>query len=76
VLTIKCAKCQRKVLRYLKLGKGRVLHCWKNRIKRDYSLREGNKVMCKCGNLVGIDEEKWIKMRRASFFYTGTKNNK
>ena len=27
MLTIKCAKCKGKVFRYLKIGKGRVLHC-------------------------------------------------
>ena len=48
MLTIKCAKCKRKIFRYLKVGKGRVLHCWKGRITRDYSIREGNKVLCEC----------------------------
>jgi hypothetical protein len=74
MLTIRCAKCKGKIFRYQKLGKGRVLHCWQKRIIRDYGLREGNKVLCKCGNLIGIDEGKWVKMRQGSFIYTGTKN--
>jgi hypothetical protein len=76
MLTIKCAKCKSKVFRYQKLGKGRVLRCYKGRIKNDYSVRDGSKVLCKCGNLIGIDEQKWVKMRRASFFHTGTKSNR
>jgi hypothetical protein len=73
MLTIKCVKCKRKIFRYLKLGKGRVLHCWKSRIDKDYSIREGNKVLCECGNLIGVEQSKWIKLRQASFFNTGTK---
>ncbi|KPL14340.1 hypothetical protein AMJ74_03600 [candidate division WOR_3 bacterium SM1_77] len=73
MLTIKCVKCKRKIFRYLKLGKGRVLHCWKSRIDKDYSIHEGNKVFCKCGNLIGVEGQKWIKLRQASFFHTGTK---
>lgn len=76
MLTIKCARCRRKLFRYLKVGKGRVLHCWKTRITKDYSIREGNRVLCKCGNLIGIEDQKYIKMHRSAFFYTGTKTTK
>jgi hypothetical protein len=69
MITIKCAKCKGKVFRYEKIGKGRVLHCWKGRIIKDYSIRHEKKVECKCGNLIGIDEGKWIKMRQHSFIY-------
>jgi len=74
MLTIKCVKCKRKIFRYFKLGKGRVLHCWTNRIEKDYSTREGNRVLCKCGNLIGLEQDKCIKMRQAAFFHTGKKN--
>jgi hypothetical protein len=74
MLTIKCARCKGKLSRYLKLGKGRVLRCYKSRIKNDRSVRNGRQVLCQCGNLIGIDEQKWIKMRPAAFFHTGTKN--
>ena len=69
MITIKCAKCKCKVFRYLKIGKGRVLHCWRGRIIRDYSIRDGNEVKCECGNLIGIDEGKWVKMKQHSFIY-------
>ena len=72
MIIIKCAKCKNKVFRYIKVGKGRLLHCWKERIAEDYSLRDGNEVKCQCGNLIGIDEGAWIKMKQHSFNHSGT----
>jgi len=69
MITIKCAKCKRKVFGYVKIGKGRVLHCWKGRIVKDYSVRDGSEVKCQCSNLIGIDEGKWVKMKQHSFIY-------
>ncbi|MCD6453188.1 MAG: hypothetical protein J7K77_02760 [Dehalococcoidales bacterium] len=71
MITIRCARCKGKVFRYLKIGKGRLLHCWKGRIIKDYSLRNGNEVRCRCGSLIGIDEGKWIRMKQSSFIYSG-----
>ncbi|MDH4211204.1 MAG: hypothetical protein OEV79_07115 [candidate division WOR-3 bacterium] len=76
MLTIKCARCKGKIFRYLKVGKGHVLRCYKSRISRDYSIREGSEVLCRCGNLIGIEADKCIKMRRNAFFHTGTKVSK
>ena len=73
MITIKCAKCKRKIFKYLKIGKGRVLRCWKTRISKDYSIREGNIVKCPCGNVIGIENGKKIKMKQNSFIYSGTK---
>jgi hypothetical protein len=72
MLTIKCAKCKRPVFRYVKVGKGRGLRCYKDRIVKDYSVREGNEVRCQCGNLIGIDEGRWVKMKQRSFVYSET----
>jgi hypothetical protein len=72
MLTIKCAKCKRPVFKYVKVGEGRLRRCYKSRIVKDYSLREGNEVRCQCGNLIGIDEGRWIKMKGSSFIYSGT----
>ncbi|RKY67765.1 MAG: hypothetical protein DRQ02_06330 [Candidatus Latescibacterota bacterium] len=71
MIIVKCAKCKSKILKYQKVGKGRLWHCWKDRIIEDYSTRNGNKVKCQCGNLIGIDQGKWIKMRQCSFTYSG-----
>jgi len=73
MINIKCAVCKRKVYRYLKVGKGRVLHCWKGRIIKDYSISDRGEVKCHCGNLIGLDEGKWVKMKQHSFIYSGYK---
>jgi len=71
MIIVKCAKCKRKVFRYLKIGRGKLWHCWKNRIIEDNSIRDGDEIKCQCGNLVGIDDGKWIKMKPHSFTYSG-----
>jgi len=76
MIVIKCARCKGKIFKYLKFGKGRLLHCWKERVIEDYSIREGNEVKCQCGNLIGIDEGKWVKMKQHSFIYSGTRGRK
>ncbi len=73
MLTIKCARCKQKIFRYVKIGKGKLWHCWKDRIIEDFSIHDGKKILCKCGNLIGIDEEKWIKLKQHSFTISGTK---
>jgi len=72
MLTVKCAKCGSKLFRYRKIGKGRLLHCWPERIVRDYSIREKDAVRCRCGHLIGLNEGKWIKLKRGSFTCSGT----
>lgn len=72
MLTVKCARCGKKILKYRKVGKGRLLHCWKDRITEDRTIRSGQEVKCQCGNLVGIDEGKWIKMKQHSFTHSGS----
>ena len=74
MLIIKCAKCKRKIFKYVKIGKGKLWHCWKDRIIEDFSVHEGKNIKCTCGNQVGIDEKKWIKLKQQSFLTSGTKN--
>ena len=76
MLTIKCSNCGKKIFKYEKIGKGRVLHCWRNRIVKDYSIRSGDEVRCTCGNVIGIHERRWIKMRQQAFTYSGTKGRR
>ncbi|MGD2250765.1 MAG: hypothetical protein PVF58_20400 [Candidatus Methanofastidiosia archaeon] len=73
MIRIRCSVCNRKIFRYVKIGKGRLWHCWKDRIIKDYSVKDGEIVKCKCGNIVGTDEGKWIKMHPGKFRYTGTR---
>ncbi len=59
-LDVKCSRCGKKIFRYLKIGEGELRHCWKNRIVRDHSIRDGKRVFCSCGNLVGVEERNRI----------------
>ena len=74
MLTIKCSKCNQKIFRYVKIGKGKLWHCWKGRIVEDLSIYNGKNVLCKCGNLIGVDEGKWIKLKQHSIVTSGTKS--
>lgn len=69
ILIIRCVRCNNKVFKYLKIGEGKVWHCWKGRIIEDYSIYDGKKVRCKCGNLIGVDEGKWIKLKQHAIKY-------
>ncbi len=74
MLTIKCSKCKNKLFKYRKIGKGKVLVCHKNRIKRMYKMiKELDTYKCSCGNVVGKDEGSYIKMNGHGFTYSGTK---
>jgi len=71
MLTIKCAGCKRKIFKYKKIGKGRVLRCYKIRIAADYTVSSGDEVKCKCGNIIG-KEAGFIRIRQSAFTYSGT----
>jgi hypothetical protein len=73
MLIIKCARCKIKIFRYIKIGSGKLWHCWKDRIVEDSSIRDGKNIKCKCGNIIGIDEVKWIKLKQHSIITSGTK---
>ena len=73
MMIIKCAKCKREVFKYVKIGKGKLWHCWKDRIVEDLSVHDGKNIKCNCGNLIGFNEEKWIKLKRHSILISGTK---
>jgi hypothetical protein len=62
-----CNNCGKRVFRYVKFGKGRIIHCWKNRILEDNSINENKKVKCVCGNLIGVEKKKRIEMKQHSF---------
>ena len=62
VLVIRCDRCNKRVLKYLKKGKGRLLRCLKDRIREDSTVRHGIEVCCPCGNRIGRDEGDHIKI--------------
>jgi hypothetical protein len=74
MITIKCLKCNKKLFKYIKIGKGKLLHCWKDRIVENYSLYQNKKIFCDCGNLIGEDQENYIKLKKNSIVIKGLKD--
>lgn len=72
MITIRCAKCKAKLLKYDKVGKGRVLRCWHDRIVHDYTLKNNNLVKCTCGNIIGKMNAHCIKMKQHEIIISGT----
>ena len=66
MIIIKCSKCNKKIFKYLKIGKGKLNHCWTDRIIENMSVLNNKNVECKCGNLIGINEENQIKIIKNS----------
>jgi len=74
MLTIRCSACKTKLWKYDKVGSGEVLRCHKSRITRIYTMTTRNdKIYCQCGQTIGIDKGRHIKMIKKAFTYSGTK---
>jgi ribosomal protein S27E len=74
MLTIKCAGCKTKIFKYKKIGKGKVLYCYKERIKEDFSYKDVKEYKCmKCGKVIGLDQGGRIKMKQNAFTTSGFK---
>ena len=70
ILIVRCSRCRAKIFRYLKVGSGKLWHCWKSRILEDYSKHQGEKILCsKCGNLIGLEKKSYIKLIKGSYKY-------
>lgn len=69
-------------MKYKKIGQGKVLKCWENKIQRIYQGQvEDDSLTCsECGNEIGkipdTSGENYVKMNGDSFTYTGTKVDK
>ncbi|RLE59577.1 MAG: hypothetical protein DRJ35_05445 [Thermoprotei archaeon] len=71
ILKIKCAKCGHTLMKYLKIGEGRLWHCWKKRILQDYTVKKGDEVRCpKCGALIGLDKGPYINIKQKAVTIT------
>jgi hypothetical protein len=71
MIVIKCGKCKRKIIKYRKLGAGRVLRCFKERIERYYQEPVDGDLVCECGEVIGTDCGNWYQMKQGNFVYTG-----
>ena len=76
MILIRCVKCKNKLFKYHKVGKGKVIHCWDDRILKDYSINRDGAIFCKCGNQVGQKVTKGIRMKQNAFTWSGTISNK
>ncbi len=78
MLTIKCADCKTKIMKYKKIGKGKVLRCYRDRITRLYDYdTEADKLKCgNCGKEIGEIEEKQVNMKQNAFTFSGHKIKK
>jgi len=75
MLTIKCAKCKSKLFKYKKIGKGRVLRCWKDKITRLYDgeVEAENFICGNCGSIIAEIKDDRLDMKSNAFTYSGTK---
>lgn len=71
MLTIRCAHCHRKLLKYEKFGKGRLIYCWKDRIKDNKTIKRENLISCPCGQIIGKDEGKSLKLHQSFVIISG-----
>ena len=81
MLTIKCARCKEKILKYKKIGEGKVLRCWEEKITRIYGEITDEKLICpNCDNIIGnVKTERgtnYVDMEQPEFTYSGTKISK
>ena len=62
IITIRCNKCKSRIFKYKKVGRGHILKCYKSRILEDNAVYDEKKVLCSCGNEIGVDKGTYIKM--------------
>ena len=72
LITVSCSECGREIFRYQKVGKGRLLHCWKQRISTDNSIHDGDLIKCKCGVAIGRNSGRKINLERGDITSSGT----
>lgn len=74
MLLIRCVACKQKLFKYLKVGHGSVLRCYKERILKSHGMVKVNdEYRCPCGNVIGSDKPGFIQMRKGSFYFSGHK---
>lgn len=76
MLIIRCAYCKAKLLKYEKVGPGRVIRCHKARIVKFFKARTtADSLMCPCGKTIGIDMGRFFKMNADAFTSSGVKQH-
>ena len=82
MLTLKCAKCKRKLWKYEKIGKGEVIRLHKDRITKHYfdidlkKLTMDEKLLCVCGQPLCHNKGSCMTLVKNGVLTTGSKVNK
>ncbi|WP_062264509.1 hypothetical protein [Endozoicomonas arenosclerae] len=82
MLVFKCARCKKKLWKYLKIGKGSVVRIHKSRISKHYmdlnleGLDMDEKIFCTCGQPLGNNKGSFISVAKNSLVSSGSKENK
>ncbi len=63
-------------MKYHKVGQGRILNCWYDRIIEDFTGRDGDAVTCQCGAVIGTAEVRGIRMKQHAFTASGRATSK
>ncbi len=74
MLTIRCAKCKTKLFKYKKIGFGKILKCYKDRMDPLGIVVKNGNLSCACNNIIGIEMGSYFKMKANQFVYTGKKD--
>ena len=76
MLTIRCAYCHKKLLKYQKIGEGKLIYCWKDHIIKNQTIQDQEFIICTCGKIIGKEQKDAIKLRQSSVTITGNTINK
>lgn len=77
MLTIKCGRCKSKILKYNKIGHGKILRCYRERIHKLYGYVKEGQLKCRdCHHSIGNLKNGHFKMYGKEFTYSGRKIRK
>ena len=73
-MVIKCAKCKTKIIKYNKIGKGKILKFIKSRILKWYIVIPEEEIRCTCGEVIAVDKGNHYATNLKSFTSHGKVN--
>ena len=57
VMVVRCPECKKKAFKYLKVGRGKVIRCYKDRIRDDRTTHKQKAIYCPCGHRLALDRD-------------------
>lgn len=61
-MTLKCKGCKKKLFKYKKIGKGKLIKMYKTKIRADNAIHKNGYVYCSCGKSFGRETKNYIKV--------------